>query len=121
MMETMDDIMHPGSRAHNPAFPHAPDGWTRDMAMDLARKEQLTLTDDHWMALKALQEYFARHELNEINVRELHDALDEAFHLKGGIKYLYTLFPGGPVAQGCRLAGLEPPTGAVDLSFGSVV
>lgn len=121
MMETMDDIMHPGARAANPAFPHAPDGWTRDTAMDLARKDELTLSDDHWTAVKALQEYFARHELNEINVRELHDALDEAFHLKGGIKYLYTLFPGGPVAQGCRFAGLEPPAGAVDRSFGSVV
>ena len=31
-----------------------------------------------------------------------------------------TLFPGGPVAQGCRLAGLKAPAGAVDRGFGSV-
>jgi tRNA 2-thiouridine synthesizing protein E len=30
------------------------------------------------------------------------------------------LFPGGPLAQGCRLAGLEPPAGAFDPSYGSV-
>ena len=53
-------------------------------------------------------------------MRELHDALDEHFHAKGGMKFLYTVLPGGPVAQGCRLAGLTPPAGSVDPSFGSV-
>lgn len=53
-------------------------------------------------------------------MRELHDALDEKFHWKGGIGYLYRLFPGGPIAQGCRIAGLRAPAGAVDRGFGSV-
>ena len=121
MMVTMNDIMHPGTRVENPAFPHAPDGWTRDTTLAVARAEKLKLEEDHWRVVQALQEYFARQESDEINVRELHDALDEAFHLKGGLKYLYTLLPGGPVAQGCRLAGLEIPVGAVDRNFGSVM
>jgi len=121
MMVTMNDIMHPGTRVENPAFPHAPDGWTRDTTLTVARAEKLELAEDHWRVVQALQEYFARQESDEINVRELHDALDEAFHLKGGLKYLYTLLPGGPVAQGCRLAGLEIPVGAVDRNFGSVM
>lgn len=118
---TMDDIMHPGNRERrNPAFPNSPEGWTRETAERMARDEELILTDDHWTAMRALQQYFARHEPNDISLRGLHDALDESFHHKGGIRYLYTLFPGGPVAQGCRLAGLEPPAGAEDKSFGSV-
>jgi len=76
---------------------------------------------DHWEAVRALQGYFARHADTGINARELHDALDERFHAKGGIKYLYTLFPRGPVAQGCRVAGLEPPPGSENTSFGSVM
>jgi tRNA 2-thiouridine synthesizing protein E len=70
--------------------------------------------------LAALQAYFAGHDKPDLNMRELHDALDERFHTRGGMKFLYRLFPGGPVAQGCRLAGLPVPAGAVNPSFGSV-
>lgn len=95
--------------------------WTDENALEIATEEGLTLTDDHFEVLHALQEYYSRHEINHLNVRELHDALDEKFHHKGGLKYLYDLFPGGPIAQGCRLAGLHAPAGAVDKGFGSVV
>ena len=107
--------------ATDPDFPHAPIEWTRNDAMDTARKEGLTLTEDHWEAIRALQTYYASHE-NEttINLRNLHDALDEHFHQQGGLKFLYTLFPGGPIAQSCRLAGLKAPAIAADSSFGSV-
>ncbi len=105
----------------DPKFPFAPPEWTRDDALEVARREALTLADDHWEVVRGLQEFFARHEEGAaINLRELADALEEKFHFKGGMKYLYTLFPGGPIAQGCRLAGLKPPAGAIDKSFGSV-
>jgi TusE/DsrC/DsvC family sulfur relay protein len=104
----------------DPKFPHAPEGWTAAAALDAASKEGLTLGNEHWEALRALQEYCARHEPNAIHLREMHDALDEKFHGAGGIRHLYMLFPGGPVAQGCRIAGLKVPTGAIDKGFGSV-
>lgn len=116
--ETMTDIMNPGAVTRDPDFPDAPAEWSRDAAEAAAKSDEIALTEDHWKTIKALQAYFDRSE--QINVRELHDALDEAFHAQGGIKYLYGIFPGGPVAQGCRLAGLKPPAGAVDPSFGSV-
>ena len=103
------------------AYPHAPTHWSEGAAREMAMGEGLELTQDHLDELRALQDYCARHECSKYSVRELHDALDEKFHDKGGYKYLYKLFPGGPIAQGCRLAGLEPPAGAIDLGFGSVV
>ena len=109
-----------GAAAPDPAFPHAPEGWTRARALDVARQEKLELGDEHWAAVRALQEYFARHAPTGINLRELHDALGEKFHRQGGIRHLYLLFPGGPVAQGCRVAGLKAPAGATDRGFGSV-
>jgi tRNA 2-thiouridine synthesizing protein E len=103
-----------------PGYPHAPADWNEDEAVNMAHQEGLELGADHLEALRALQEYFSKHEMHGLNSRELHDALDEKFHLKGGMRYLYTLFPAGPVAQGCRLAGLPVPSGAIDRSFGSV-
>ena len=101
-------------------FPQAPPGWTRESASRTAQQEGLKLDADHWEAVRALQSYYARHEETTIDLRELHDALDEHFHRKGGMKYLYRLFPAGPVAQGCRLAGLKAPAGVTDKGFGSV-
>lgn len=118
MAQTMQDIMNPGAAVSDVEFPHAPDDWTRSTAETIAAADHLTLGDDHWEVIRALQHYFATTE--SANVRALHDALDERFHQRGGLKHLYAIFPGGPVAQGCRLAGLKAPAGAVDKSFGSV-
>jgi tRNA 2-thiouridine synthesizing protein E len=104
MTSLIDEIRAGGSAAApDPAFPHAPEGWTRSRALETAKQEGLELGDEHWTALRAL-----------------HDALDEKFHRQGGIRHLYLLLPGGPVAQGCRLAGLRVPAGAIDRGFGSV-
>lgn len=121
MTSLMDEIVGRGSDAGtNPQYPHAPAGWTPAAAAETARGEGLQLGEDHWEAVRALQAYYARHDATAVNLRELHDALDEKFHRQGGIKRLYLLFPGGPVAQGCRIAGLKAPAGATDKGFGSV-
>ena len=104
------------------AFPHAPADWSVEEALRTAKAENLELDDDGWEVVRALQEYFARHAADPaFRARELHDALEEKFHHKGGLRFLYTLFPGGPVAQGCRIAGIKVPWLAVDQNFGSVM
>jgi len=102
------------------SFPHAPAGWTPAAAVEIARHEGLAIGEEHWEALRALHEYYARHDGTAVSLRELHDALDEKFHRQGGIRHLYMLFPAGPVAQGCRIAGLKVPAGAIDKGFGSI-
>lgn len=120
--KTMDEVMHPTQAGESDAdFPHAPPGWKKTDAEAVAKKEGIELTPDHWQVIGALQSYFESHHDSRISPRELHDALDEKFHLKGGLKFVYELLPGGPIAQGCRLAGIHPPAGAVDTGFGSVV
>jgi tRNA 2-thiouridine synthesizing protein E len=119
-MTQSTDLIQGRESVPDPNFRYAPPDWTPAEAERIAREEKLALGDDHWELVRGLQEFFARHEDAPITLRDLHDALDEKFHYKGGVKYLYTLFPGGPIAQGCRLAGLKAPAGATDLSFGSV-
>ena len=120
MSSEMNEILNPGSVTRDPAFKHAPLGWTREDAIREAETDGLTLTDDHWEVVRSLQEYYHRHQDSRVNLRELHDALEERFHSRGGRKYLFGLFPKGPVAQGCRISGLKPPTGTVESGFGSV-
>ena len=99
------------------SFPNAPDNWDINKAQETAKNDGVKLSDDHWDLIRALQEYYSKVEFP--NLRQIKDALDEKFHSRGGMKYLYQIIPGGPVAQGCRLAGLKVPAGAVDKSFGS--
>jgi tRNA 2-thiouridine synthesizing protein E len=114
----MQELINPGAVQRDAGFPHAPADWTRQDALNAAQADGIDLVDDHWAVIGALQHFFADNE--QPNIRRLHDALDERFHSRGGLKYLYGIFPGGPVAQGCRFAGLQAPAGAVDKSFGSV-
>jgi len=100
------------------SFPNAPKNWNLDVAKDAAKTDGLNLSDDHWDLIRALQEYYGKVEFP--HMRQIKDALDEKFHSQGGMKYLYQIIPGGPVAAGCRLAGLNVPAGAIDPSFGSV-
>ncbi|CAK0746563.1 Sulfurtransferase [Gammaproteobacteria bacterium] len=113
---TMQEATHP--LPVDPNFHCAPLDWSVKDAEDCAREEGLILNDDHWEVIRILQECLACAE--HPRGRRLHDILGEKFQTRGGLRYLYELFPSGPVAQGCRMAGLVPPVGAVDKSFGSV-
>jgi tRNA 2-thiouridine synthesizing protein E len=102
----------------NDSFPNAPAGWDIETAKTIAKEDGVNMTDEHWELVQALQEYYNKVEFPHL--RQIKDALDEKFHSRGGMKYLYEIIPGGPVAQGCKLAGLNVPSGAIDKSFGSV-
>jgi len=52
------------------------------------------------------------------NVREVMHRLERDFVDEGGSRYLYELFPKGPVSQGSRLAGVPAPLCSSDPSFG---
>jgi len=99
------------------SFPNAPKDWDIKSAEETARNDGINMSDDHWDLIRALQEYYQKAEFPKL--RQIKDALEEKFHSRGGMKYLYQIIPGGPVAEGCRLAGLNVPAGAIDKSFGS--
>jgi len=98
-------------------FPYSSDNWSMSDAETVAASEGIELTDDHWELIRGLQEYYGKAEFPKL--REVTDALDERFHAKGGMKYLHMAIAGGPIALGCRLAGLKVPAGSVDPSFGT--
>ena len=44
------------------SFPNSPHNWTIESAEDAARENDITMSDDHWQLIAALQEYYAKVE-----------------------------------------------------------
>ena len=95
------------------------DNWNEDMARAQASHEGIQFTEAHLDVICSLRDHFAECGPAE-SARSILRALEEEYQAEGGRKYLYALFPRGPITQGCRLAGLPTPTGTADPSFGSV-
>lgn len=96
------------------------DEWSRDIARSLAEAEGLGLSDAHFEVLDFLREHAIHHGGLELDAHRLLRVLEDRFAEKGGGRWLFTLFPGGPIRQGMRLAGLPPLPHAEDPSFGTV-
>ncbi|MDZ7803639.1 TusE/DsrC/DsvC family sulfur relay protein [Thiohalophilus sp.] len=93
--------------------------WNREKSRLLAEGEGIILTDDHWEVITYLRKRYLKQGLPR-QARTLARELNEKFLAKGGTRYLYQLFAGGPVTQGSRLANLNSPSNTTDMSFGSV-
>jgi len=92
--------------------------WSEQTAEQLAREAGVSLTDEHLEVLRFLRDRFS-HEGQARSARQVIEALEKRFSERGGRRYLYQLFPGGPVTQGSQLAGLPQPAYSTDRSFGS--
>ena len=117
MPMTMQDITNPGASRSVPDFPDAPSGWTPEAAREQAERMGIELSEEHWEAIRVIQGAYRDEAAPPL--RRIHDALDARFSDQGGMRHLYEIFSGGPVTRGCILAGVKPPAGAVDESFGS--
>ncbi len=94
--------------------------WNRKVAERIAAQEHIELGRDHWRVLHFLRHRFETHGQSRYARTVAHE-LDEEFAEQGGSRYLYRLFPNGPVTQGCRIAGIPAPFLHEDRSFGSVM
>ena len=84
-----------------------PSDWNEDVAEELARGENIQLTDVHWDVIRFMREYYDEHQV----------AADARFVIKhlnatlgaNGQKKLFELFPYGYVKQACKIAGMKRP------------
>lgn len=84
-----------------------PADWSEDAAEQIARQENIRLTEDHWDVIRFIRESYEEHQI-------IPDARFAIKHLAqrlggDGRKKLFELFPYGYVKQACRIAGMRRP------------
>lgn len=83
-----------------------PADWTEDIAVELARQENIALTPEHWEAVRFMRRFFEEHQVAP-------DARFVMRHLTqttgAGRNRLFELFPYGYVKQACKIAGMRRP------------
>lgn len=86
-----------------------PTDWSEEVALEIARGEELELDDMRWFIVRYVREYFEeRHSVPE--ARHLLKALREAHGPeKATRRFVYSLFPYGYGQQACKIAGMRKP------------
>lgn len=95
------------------------DEWSHDIARKLAAAMGLELSAAHLEVLDYLRDYVINQGGSREDAHKILLALEHHFADQGGNRWLYTLFPGGPVTQGMKIAGLPDAPHAIDPSYGT--
>lgn len=90
-------------------FLQNPEDWNEDIAAMLAKQDHLPLLDEHWFIIHFLRDYYAQFQHlppMRIFIKLLCEK-NPSFVINSPV--LYQLFPGGPLKQAAKLAGLPKP------------
>ncbi len=83
--------------------------WNRDVAECIAKNEGLTLTDAHWEIILLMREYYQTYNIPPILKLLKREIREKLGAQKAENAYLESLFPGGAITQGTKIAGLPVP------------
>lgn len=85
--------------------------WDEAVALRLAEIENIVLTEHHWEIIRFIRDYYSQYK-HLPNTRMFIKAIANGLGTeKGNSRYLYQLFPDGPLKFSAKLAGLpKPPT-----------
>lgn len=85
------------------------DDWSEDLAIAIAYKEGIELSEAHWEIVLFVREFYQEYKTSPA-IRMLVKALAQKFgEEKGNSRYLQRLFPEGPAKQATKIAGLPKP------------
>lgn len=82
-----------------------PSQWSKEIAEEIAKEENIELTDKHFEVFNFLREQHDKGANLTIRMVGKSGIVD--------IKGLYQLFPGGPLKKSSRIAGIPKPTSCV--------
>jgi dissimilatory sulfite reductase related protein len=82
-----------------------PTQWTKEIAVEIAKEEGITLTDKHFAVIDYLRDRVLKGEV--LTIRSIG---------KSGVvdtKGFYELFPGAPLKEATKISGLAKPVSCV--------
>lgn len=83
--------------------------WSLGLVLELAKREQLDLTEAHWQVILFVREFYLKFNTSPA-MRMLIKAMQKKFGVENVTScYLQQLFPKGPAKQATKLAGLPKP------------
>jgi tRNA 2-thiouridine synthesizing protein E len=89
------------------------DVWSEAVAREVARREGIELTGEHWQVIEVLRDFYHRTGVSP-SMRPLVKLVREALGPdRGNSIHLLTLFPGSPAKLAAKIAGLPRPTNCV--------
>ncbi len=90
---------------NNEGYLENPAQWTKDIALEIAKEYNLTLTEKHFQVI----DYLRKAHLNGETLTMRKVGSSGIVDIKG----LYELFPGGPLKISSKIAGIPKPTSCV--------
>jgi len=87
--------------------------WTPEFARELADRDGIELTPEHWQVIELVREYYFDYDMAppmRLLTRALAVKLGQE---RASSRSLYRLFPEGPAKQACRYAGLPKPVSCI--------
>ena len=84
--------------------------WSEAVANELARRENIVLSDAHWEIIVCLRKFYDEFELSPAMRPFVKYIAQELGKDKGKSIYLMTLFPESPAKIASKIAGLPKPT-----------
>jgi TusE/DsrC/DsvC family sulfur relay protein len=88
-------------------------GWTPAVASTLAAADGIELQAEHWAVIRLLQAWYDRYEVEPTMRALVRQVAEQLGSDKGNSRFLYGLFPDGPILQATRYAGLPRPLSCV--------
>ena len=83
--------------------------WTKDIGAKMAKDDNFKLTAAHWQIIMLVREIYEQTETTppmRLLIKAIKVKFDESI---GNSRYLYQLFPDGPVRLCSKYAGLPKP------------
>lgn len=83
-----------------------PANWTEEIAEAFAKQEGIALTDEHWVVIRFMREYW---EKNDVPPEARHTIKELTKCCGVDRNRMFELFPYGYEQQTCKIAGMRQP------------